>query len=686
MSDGSNEDVDILGPGVPAAPVVSPSSEAASNVTANSATLAASVDPEGADTQYYFEYVDAADYDPSASNPYSAGSASPAPPGTDIGSSFNVQPASTNISGLAQSTTYHFRLVASNSLGTTDGTDQTFTTLTPGAPLIDSESSGNVTATAAVLTAEVNPNGTDTTYYFEYVDDADYNPSAPDPYSAGTQIPLPPGTDIGNGTADQSATVNVSGLTQDTTYHYRVVAINSVSTTDGTDQTVTTASQLAPSVDSESVNVGADSAMVNAQINPNYADSAYYFEYVDAADYAPGATDPYSAGSKAPAPPGNDIGSTNSDETASVNIVGLTPGTTYHYRVVAVNAMGTTYGLDQTFTTYVVLTAPAENVTQTSATLTAALKPNGSDMIYDFEYGTGTSYGRRAPLSDVDVGSGSSVLKVSQAISGLVANQTYHYRVAVSTDGGTTYFYGAGETFTTLPDPPIVGTGSASAAAAAAVALSGTVDPNGAATAYHFEYGPTRSYGSSTAEGSAGSDSGAVPVNAVTRALVPGTVYHFRLVATNAGGPSYGDDQTFVTAVTAARGVGPPAPGSLGMRAPIGRLVLNRVAEVKSGVAHVVASCKGGRGATCVGELAMTVREPVIKRVDGKRERVLESSTIGRIGFDILGGARATLDVKLHAAARKLLEQKHKLLRVTATATQHGRRSTNTIELRVGNG
>ena len=68
------------------------------------------------------------------------------------------------------------------------------------APTVDSESSaGNVTAASATLNAEINPNFADTTYYFEYVDAADYNPAAPDPYSAGAQVPLPPGTDVGSG-------------------------------------------------------------------------------------------------------------------------------------------------------------------------------------------------------------------------------------------------------------------------------------------------------------------------------------------------------------------------------------------------------------------------------------------------------------------------------------------------------
>ena len=72
-------------------------------------------------------------------------------------------------------------------------------TATPLAPSVDSESSAGVTANTASLSAEINPEYADTKYYFEYVDAADYDPSASDPYSAGTQVPMPPGTDIGIG-------------------------------------------------------------------------------------------------------------------------------------------------------------------------------------------------------------------------------------------------------------------------------------------------------------------------------------------------------------------------------------------------------------------------------------------------------------------------------------------------------
>ena len=63
--------------------------------------------------------------------------------------------------------------------------------------------------------------------------------------------------------------------------------------------------------------------------------------------------------------------------------------------------------------------------------------------------------------------------------------------------------------------------------------LNGTVNPSGSETTYHFEYGLTTSYGSTTTITSAGSGFTAVPVSAALTGLIPGMLYHFRLTATN---------------------------------------------------------------------------------------------------------------------------------------------------------
>ncbi len=70
----------------------------------------------------------------------------------------------------------------------------------------------------------VNPNGTATTYHFEYGTDANYGSVTPQ-------------TNAGAGTANVSASAIVTGLTKGITYHYRLVAVNPAGTTRGADQT-----------------------------------------------------------------------------------------------------------------------------------------------------------------------------------------------------------------------------------------------------------------------------------------------------------------------------------------------------------------------------------------------------------------------------------------------------------------
>ena len=104
----------------------------ASNLSASFVDLDAQVNPLGADTTYHFEYVDAADYEAAladdAADPYAAGASVPIVP-ADIGASGVDASVSQQVGGLQPGTTYHFRVVASNEIGETDGPDTTFTTL-----------------------------------------------------------------------------------------------------------------------------------------------------------------------------------------------------------------------------------------------------------------------------------------------------------------------------------------------------------------------------------------------------------------------------------------------------------------------------------------------------------------------------------------------------------------------------
>jgi hypothetical protein len=93
---------------------------------------------------------------------------------------------------------------------------------------------------------------------------------------------------------------------------------------------------------------------------------------------------------------------------------------------------------------------------------------------------------------------------------------------------------------------PIVITQAATAIAATSGTLNGTVNPNGLATTYHFEWGTTVTYGNSTSSQSAGSGSSNVAESANLTGLTTGTTYHYRIVATNSDGTGNGDDITFI--------------------------------------------------------------------------------------------------------------------------------------------
>ena len=94
---------------------------------------------------------------------------------------------------------------------------------------------------------------------------------------------------------------------------------------------------------------------------------------------------------------------------------------------------------------------------------------------------------------------------------------------------------------------PKVTTGSASSITATTATVAGTVNPKGASTTYHIDYGLTTGYDAATADQSAGSGTSPVSVSVPLSGLDPGTPYHYRLVATTSVGSAIGPDRTFKT-------------------------------------------------------------------------------------------------------------------------------------------
>jgi len=92
---------------------------------------------------------------------------------------------------------------------------------------------------------------------------------------------------------------------------------------------------------------------------------------------------------------------------------------------------------------------------------------------------------------------------------------------------------------------PVIATTDATAVTPISATLNGTINPNGLAATYHFEWGTTTSYGNNTTTASAGSGTSAVAVNAPVTGLTGGTTYHFRLTGVNSDGSTNGNDMTF---------------------------------------------------------------------------------------------------------------------------------------------
>ncbi len=139
--------------------------------------------------------------------------------------------------------------------------------------------------------------------------------------------------------------------------------------------------------------------------------------------------------------------------SANVTLTGLAVLTTYHYRVIATNAAGTTYGQDAVFTTLgetaAISAEGASAVTDAGATLSATVNPDGEQATYQFVYGPTTSYGSSTP--QVTIPSGMSPVTVEATVSGLDPATSYHFQLVASNVTGTSSGSDASFT-TTLPD------------------------------------------------------------------------------------------------------------------------------------------------------------------------------------------------------------------------------------------
>ena len=294
-----------------------------------------------------------------------------------------------------------------------------------------------ISGTSATVAATVYPAGKPLTVYFAYGPTSVYGKRTASQSIAGGADPV-------------TVTALINGLGVASTYHFQCFAVTTSGTIASGDEQFTTGQVNYPTAITGGAAIVAGSwAIVAGASDPDAASTTAYFQY--------GRTTAYGSMTAA-----QQLGDGTASVAVSGSLPGLVPATVYHYRLVAKNSIGTTYGADRTFTTpYAespeVATFPPTNLAATGATLNADVNANGIDTKVRFQYGLTTAYASATATEDIS--DGISPALVSLPVSGLRPGTTYYYQVVASSAGGTAY--GA---------PSIFTTSAASASAKAAVA------------------------------------------------------------------------------------------------------------------------------------------------------------------------------------------------------------------------
>jgi hypothetical protein len=411
-----------------------------SGVGPSEATLEATVNPEKQVTTCAFEYA-------KSSEPYGGPRVPCEPAVLDLNEGPGSQSASLHLEGLQPNTTYKYRVFASNETPPAAEGAGEFTTPPEPAlrPTIEAESvsvesESGVGQRSVLVNAQVNPNFERTTRcVIEYGETEAY----------GKEVPCEPSEHFEGGTGVGFATA-IHGLAAGVDYHCRVVVANETGASEGGDEVFGPPAVVTGAVLSEVPGVASSTtATVGGKLNPEGLDTHYVVEY------GIGAGAEYEQSSPAFLP-GIDGGSGKATltlggegEPSGVALESLTAGAVYHYRLVAYNEDGTTYGAPETVTVLPVPSvgpATVSEVTQSTATITTSVNPEGLHTLYKLDVGTSTAYGTYYPG---DAGSGSATVALTFKLNELLPGDSYHFRLIASNSNGTTSE--PDQTFTTAP-------------------------------------------------------------------------------------------------------------------------------------------------------------------------------------------------------------------------------------------
>jgi hypothetical protein len=282
---------------------------AATSVTATGATLNTSINPENSQTSYSFQLYDELSQDLIATVPATPASVGSDDTGHSESQSVSLEPAHD----------YVYDVVANNAAGGAGtGAGYEYFSTPAEAPTVSTSAPTSVSGADATLNGTVNPEGSATSYYFEYGTSTQYGTQVP---AGGANVDPQQDyyyTDYSN----HSESTTLSNLTPDQTYDYRIVATDGTGTSDGANQTFTTlAVPQAPS----DVQASAGDSQATVSFTPPASGAT-------PSSYVVTATDQTTSGNG---------GQTATGSGSPVTVTGLTNGDTYTFTVTTKNAAGT---------------------------------------------------------------------------------------------------------------------------------------------------------------------------------------------------------------------------------------------------------------------------------------------------------------------------------------------------------